>query len=261
MFRLSLILFFLSFLACHRDPLKREFFQAEKLINEGRYEEAVTVYERAMSQHSDTPEAVQAARRVGEIYQYQIKNNLRALEAYENLSQQFPNSEDALLALERKADLFEEDNNYPAALIEYQKMIDLQTERKLPIDKFRYKSAAIYFKMKDYAQAQMELGNFLKDFPKSQWQDQALFDLAESFFFQKRYEECIRTYQRLIYTHAKSPLKIQAQFNLALAWEETGEWNKALDLYHSILDTHPNPKLVSDKIQHLEEIKRKTQRG
>jgi TolA-binding protein len=241
--RFCLILSIFVLVSCHSsDPVQREFFQAEKLVSEGRYTEAIDVYERYMDRHPKHGTSKDAALRIAVILQ-------------------FPDTPKSLTALERRAELFVGMGNYLAALAEYQRLSSVVERVGKPADQYAYQAASLYLKMRDYDQAVVELVSFSKQFPKSEWVDEALFDLGETYFYQKEYKESAAAYKKLLKKYSKSPLKLRAEFNLALALEELGSWARAQKLYEGLLETYPNREVIEKKILQLQERRKRTRRG
>ena len=80
----------------------------------------------------------------------------------------------------------------------------------------------------------------LKSYPKSEFADKAQFQLAESYFGEKKYENAILEYQVVIAKYLKSSKRPAALYKQALSFEKIGDPVNAKARYKDLLKVYPN---------------------
>ncbi|MDO8644823.1 MAG: tetratricopeptide repeat protein [bacterium] len=255
---LSLIL---PFFACNQaKELNQDLLQAEKFYSEQLFSEAAKVYERLLSRYPESDRAVEIGLRLATVYQYNIQDSEKALEAYLWVIRHFPKKTETVMAYEKRIEIFKGRQEYGSAVEEYNNLLRLNFP-EIQRDRYRYEQASCHLKAKDLHQARESLQRFLKEFPKSEWSDEALLDLGETFFLQNEFKPAEEAYRSLVQKYPQSPLLLTARFNRALSLEEMGEWNQSLRIYEEILPEYPNRDLIESKIKKLRERQEKTKRG
>ncbi len=90
------------------------------------------------------------------------------------------------------------------------------------------------------------LGQYLADFPKGEWVDEALFYRGEAWIQQGEPRRAIDDHQRIVNEFAESPLRAAALFSLAVNRHDLGETDQAARNYDRFLSEFENHDLVSD---------------
>ncbi|MEI6638853.1 MAG: tetratricopeptide repeat protein [Chlorobium sp.] len=93
---------------------------------------------------------------------------------------------------------------------------------------------------KNYVLARESFGALLKNHPKSELADRAQFQLAESYFGEKKYENAILAYQVVIAKYLKSSNRAAALFKQARSFEKIGDTVNALARDKDLLKVYPN---------------------
>lgn len=75
------------------DPAEKEFLQAEKLIEQKKYKNAITALYKIYKSHSNSPYAAKALYSVGYLYENELGKNDSAAAVYDSLSKKFPKTE------------------------------------------------------------------------------------------------------------------------------------------------------------------------
>ncbi|MEI7694308.1 MAG: tol-pal system protein YbgF [Chlorobium sp.] len=91
-----------------------------------------------------------------------------------------------------------------------------------------------------YVAARECFSALLKSYPKSELADKAQFQLAESFFAEKKYENAILEYQVVIAKYLKSGKRPSALYKQALSFEKIGDPVNAKARYKDLLKVYPN---------------------
>ncbi|MEM7558477.1 MAG: tetratricopeptide repeat protein, partial [Planctomycetota bacterium] len=99
-----------------------------------------------------------------------------------------------------------------------------------------------------FAQAKQTLEAFSKDYPRSDFLDQSFFYLGEIEYTLGNPGKAIGFYRRLLEDrkYRKSPLRADAQYALAVAYEEQKDTRNALANFQAFLDEHPDHRLAGE---------------
>lgn len=85
--------------------------------------------------------------------------------------------------------------------------------------------------------------NLPKDTPKAQ------FDYAKSFYEEKKYEEAIREFKKLVRAYPKSFEASESQYYLGLTEEERGNLYEAYLAYQKVIDKYPFSERIKEIIE------------
>lgn len=91
----------------------------------------------------------------------------------------------------------------------------------------------------NYAQAATNFREFLKKYPKSAFDGNAQYWLAECFYAQKDYQRAIKEYQTTISTYPKLDKIASAKLKQALAFSDLGMNNEATTFLQKLVKDHP----------------------
>ncbi len=93
---------------------------------------------------------------------------------------------------------------------------------------------------KNYVMARESFSALIKNYPKSELTDSAQFQLAESYFGEKKYENAILAYQVVIAKYLKSSNRAAALYKQARSFEKIGDTVNALARDKDLLKVYPN---------------------
>ena len=114
-----------------------------------------------------------------------------------------------------------------------------------------FNSAYIDFTRGDYDLAEIGFNSFLEKYPQSIKSVDALFYLAESQYFQQKYNQAISNYDRLRGSYPHNQYQTTVLYHSGLCWEELGNIRKAREIYQQLIDAYPDSpeaQRVKDKI-------------
>jgi len=92
----------------------------------------------------------------------------------------------------------------------------------------------------NYVLARESFEVLLKNYPKSELADKAQFQLAESYFGEKKYENAILAYQVVIAKYLKSSKRPAALYKQARAFEKLGDTVNAKERDNDLIKVYPN---------------------
>lgn len=127
------------------------------------------------------------------ISHYNLKNNSEALRQYKTLVNQYPNSDEAELALENVKDIYLEDNkpaDYADFMRQAGKPISVDAE-----DSLTYAAAEVQYRSGNVNAALTAMNNYLKRFPDGLYTLEADFYTAEIYNGKKDWNNALRGYE------------------------------------------------------------------
>lgn len=105
-----------------------------------------------------------------------------------------------------------------------------------------YEKAYSSYQQGDFKNARKLFEEYIEKFPKGKWIGQAYFWIGESYFKEKKYEEAILSYQKLIELRGWHPLKPTAMFKQAQAFKALGDIEAYKILLKKVINQYPNSK-------------------
>lgn len=228
-----------------------------KLEGLGRAQEALRDFRLLLKEYPESEEAAVALYRLARLWEHDLLDPQRALLKYLQLELDYPDSKEIHLAREAAARIVKYNLRDDMQAIGYYQLL-LDSRQGLQ-DQYLYEIADCYFRLENYSQARIELENLLAEYPKSPLAADVLHRKATILTIESRIDEAQQDWQSLIDQYPDSTYQSQARFNLANLLEEKGELEQALDEYLQLED-FSRPLLLEQKINHLKrriEVKNK----
>ena len=111
------------------------------------------------------------------------------------------------------------------------------------------------FKEGKYEKARGEFQNFLKQYPGSEYSDNAQFWIGESFYFEKKYEKAILEYEKVVKNYPKGSKVPYALLKQGLSFLNLGDKASARLILQQIIKEYPNTNQARIARAKLVEIK------
>jgi TolA-binding protein len=229
---------------------QRLFTLGVKQESLGKIDAAEKSYRDIYQRYPQASEAAEALLRIGKIWQYDRRDEQKALLSYLQLEHDYPDSLLVLSAREEAAQIVKYTlKDYSRAIEFYQRLLDLNTGHP---DQYYYEIADCYFLLENYPQARIELEILLENFPDSPLVPDVLYRKGGILLLEGRMTAAQQDWQSMIEQYPDSSYRLQAQFDLAKLLEEQGALDEALRSYRQI-EGFPYPELLQKKIDHLEQ--------
>lgn len=113
------------------------------------------------------------------------------------------------------------------------------TQAKPVTEEDVFDQAKDLFKKGQMDAARQAFANFQKQYPKSNLTAAAIFWTGETYYFQKRFEESILEYQKIIQDHPKAAKAASAQLKQAFAFAELKDVTSARILLQRLIKEFP----------------------
>jgi tol-pal system protein YbgF len=111
------------------------------------------------------------------------------------------------------------------------------------------------FKEGKYEKARGEFQNFLKQYPDSEYSDNAQFWIGESFYFENKYEKAILEYEKVVKNYRKGGKVPYALLKQGLSFLNLGDKASARLILQQIIKEYPNTNQARIARAKLVEIK------
>ena len=238
--------------ACGGREAQRRFDEAMKLFDAGDYLAAAHAFELVVVDHPRAKTADRSLFMAGQIYGLYLDQFDRSLDAYQRLVKDYPDSEYASRALLGRAEIYHyKYENYSRAILEYHRL--LVRDPAFPqADQIHFRMARCFLELRNFDDSRAVLELILKQYPQSDWADDAALGLAESYYLQGRPETALSIYREFIRAYPQSPLLIQARFGVAKSLEESLRLDEAIAAYQALLKDYPNPGLIQERLTAVE---------
>jgi tol-pal system protein YbgF len=111
------------------------------------------------------------------------------------------------------------------------------------------------FKEGKYEKARGEFQSFLKQYPDSEYSDNAQFWIGESFYFEQKYEKAILEYEKVVKNYPKGNKVPYALLKQGLSFLNLGDKSSARLILQQIIKEYPNTNQARIARSKLIEIK------
>lgn len=160
------------------------------------------------------------------------------LSQYRNVNEFVPYRTDALLRL---ADSYYALKRYPEAIQTYSRIGGEDGD-----DYALYQVGQAYYNAGEGFEAITTFRRLMRDFPESDWVEEAQYNLGYLYFQNQNYQEAISEYQKLIRDYPRVPLAAKAQYGIGDALFNAGDMEEAVEAYRVVLERYPNSPFSPD---------------
>ncbi|MCK9275393.1 MAG: tol-pal system protein YbgF [Syntrophales bacterium] len=128
-------------------------------------------------------------------------------------------------------------------------------EEEKPDSEKLYSDAYQIFVNRDYEEARAKFLTFLKNYPDTEYSDNAQFWIAECFYFQDKYEEAILEYEKVIQNYPKGNKVPNALLKQALSFLKLEDTSSSQLLLQRVVKEYPGTTPAEIARSKLQEIK------
>lgn len=248
---LHLLAYLVLFTGCTNNAASLSFQKAEELWKKGLYNEAVTQYERLVSDYPKSNHSPISLYKKGIIQSLYLLDYDNALDSFKKLIMLYPESKEAPLAKRQIADINMNNlKNFEKAILAYQQLTD--EEILDDPDTIQLNIAIAYLKSGDFEQGRIELHNLMNRFPSSTLIAKAYFEIANSYLLEREKELAIDNYRKIVKFYPTSKYYVDSKYGIAVALEEQGNITEAITMYKELEGEYTNPPAIKVRIASLE---------
>lgn len=214
----GLLLFLLW--ACVDSRIDSALQRAEEFSGTRKFEEALQVYKSIALRYPDHPKAAVSLLKTADLYYYQLKDTKEALSFYSEIISRWPYAEESCTASLKKGEIFRASGEFRKAIAALE-----WGRHHFPSSPGRFGAvlqiAELYLNLNDPYQASVELEALLKiEDLGPEIRAKALYDLAESYLFLKKYEKALAYFSTATKEFPEAPYLREAELRKAECLEK-----------------------------------------
>jgi len=226
------------------------YWLAQAEYQQGFYKEALRCLEQLEKQKPKIKEARYIDYNKGYLY-FKLKNYEKAVYAFKQFIAQTTDSRYKQDAQLRLADSEYASGHFWSSLEEYQKAVD----EKVPQEDYAaFQKAMVYGLVDRREKKQQELESFLKKYPQSEYADDAMYQLAGTYFKEGKNELSITLFKQMRQQFPGSHLVPFAELKKAQIYYNSHQLDKALESYKSIVKDFPNSSAAQESAISIQKI-------
>ncbi|MCO4768415.1 MAG: tetratricopeptide repeat protein [Deltaproteobacteria bacterium] len=237
--------------ACKEDPGTVAVREADRLYREQSWEAAAVAY-AALPETSGDWKGY-GAWRAGVIYRDPLGDPRRATLQFTLCAREYAETSTwGYTCLVELGDLARDEGNPRGAIDSYRKSLELRPSGQWS-EHCLFESGRAYQEIGEYEQSRKEWTELLSRFERSTRAAVVMLAIARSFDLQGQGKEARRAFRAVHRTYPKHSVAPLAIFGEAEVLEQMGEFETALKLYEKVQTSHPNPQVVTQKMDALRE--------
>lgn len=230
--------------------LNREILSAQGYVEAQDYQKASEAYERLLRKSPGKNIQSKIHYQLAEIYYLYLSQQPRALEHYKYIVENDENPTSQVRALEKIADIsFSFSKKYTEAIRAYQTLLAFRPELQ-NADFYDFRVAQSYFESGHLAKADQRFMRQSADTNHAHHVE-SFYYLGLIRFYQQKWEPAVEKWLEYIKREKRKDLIVKTKFLIANAYESGEKLKEAYNIYYSLLDDHPNPQVIKDRLKAL----------
>lgn len=250
---------------CTLDSARSRYLLAEKLWTEGKYEAAVTEFEKVTQRDPKGKLGMQALVRGASTQTLFLDEHIEAVEKFKAFTKISPDKDAGWSADKQIGEiLFAKLKRYDEAINHYRALLNARRDSEdTPL--FLYRIAESHFYLWEFEEAAERYREVAKRFPNHPLGVRSAYEIGVALYTSGEqtpggdgpgmgaYREAIEAYRRFIKTYPDSEWVPEARFGIAACLEELDRLDEALNEYEKIGENYPSPKVIRIKITRLKQ--------
>ncbi len=234
-----------SALACSKNDAASRLAQASLSLSKHQPEQALVELKQALDLATGEANLVyrcRALRAAADTYFLELHDPRQAAQVYRELIEVCPEAPETLDGRLHLAAVLEHHlQDRRGAIAELTAALARNPPQSAELS---YKIASLYFQIQDFQQCQLEAANTARRYETSAFVDDALYLRAQALMMDGKMPEAQKAYAEFVDRFVDSPLRAHALFDLGATKAESGERERAIELWIESLKTHPKPEVV-----------------
>lgn len=245
-----LFILLLSLSSCSNQE-NRDYESGQKEAAKGHYRIAVNHFGKVIKRDHNQDLVLMALRESARIYEFEIKDPKKAIEAYQIIITKSNDSAERQSAQLRVAEMtFDSLQDYEKAVLEFSKVLSFLKE---PTERHRIRLnlARSYFYLNQFFQAHSEIDELLKESLADELRFSVMQLKGNIFLAEKKFKEAIAVFTELSEEHPEKALKENIGLTLAVSHEENNDYKSAIKVLESLLDKYTPREYIELRIKRL----------
>lgn len=242
-----------AFLAACSPPEERDLDRAMAEVGKGYYRISLTSFDRVIKRAPESESALKAAREATRVATFELKDYKKAVGYLQHIILTSKEASEREQAQKQLAGIyFENLQDYPRAAIEYNRLLAMNPPFA---EQARYKLtiARANFYMGQFAQAESEIADLLKERLSASIQFDVLALKGNILVAQKRFKPAVDVYKSLLNDFPERSRQENIGLQLAVCHEENSEFRQAIAILETLKDTYQPREYIELRIKRLHE--------
>ncbi len=225
--------------------------QAETSWRKGNYEEAIQANQDLYQRDGHGKYAARALLNIGNIYYLNLRQLKGAIEFYDKLTQEFPDTPEALLARRQLASIYTNEEvirDLDQAIAQYDRLLD--SNNLADRAEIEFQRADAYFKKGEYGRALRALSSLEESGISGRLAAQVALKIGDIYQVEKRFSEAIEPFRRVLASTCQE-CRQRAIMSLAETYENLLDFNKAIETIRMLDKTPKNEKFIFNESERL----------
>ena len=243
-----------ALVACNANSSKNKYYLAEKLLEDKKYEAAISEFQEVIDKEPFTELGRSALLKMAQIQHLYLG---RAKEAEVNYELFLKRNKDESIKSEIEKTLaklsFEIFEDYQKAIVRYKQLLEKYPNDAMA-DQYSFNIARAYYLLSKFDEAKSSFEDVQKQFPNSIFSQKASLEMANVMAANGDCEEAIKQYDKVSLTKDENLISL-AKFGKASCLEEIGDLDGAYEKLQEIKESYPAPVIVDLKMKKIKRRK------
>ena len=197
---------------------------------------AFALYRRLINNYPDSEHAPSALNAVG-VAHFHREDYDRALYVFDQSLEAYPTNPLRTETMLNRAVCLMEKGKFEDSIAELEKLSGAPNLKHAA----EFYTAKVYYKQQDFPAARAHFMNVI-DAGNPDFAAEAQFNIGQSYFSERAFEDAIASYQETIQNYPDSPSAVESVFQIGWAYERTKQYDAAVDTLKSAIEAHPNSR-------------------
>ncbi len=212
------------------------------LMQEGKYSEAVKVFEEYISKFPNDSNVEPALLYLGEIY-YKISDYKNARRYYGEVLKRSSKSSNLEQTLYSIAWSYFKEGNYSESAKRFEEFLNKYSTGKRALDA-RLRLADSYFMLKNHKLAELHYLSYVRLFENQDGADYAYFQLSQIYLRQKQFMRSLEMLNLLLNKFPNSSLAPTARYQVGWIYFQDKNYMPAINSFREVVDKYPKSEVA-----------------
>lgn len=247
-------LFLLFFTACNARSPETKFHLAEKLLEDKKYEAAISEFQNIVDKSPSSVLGQEAQLKIAQIQHLYLGRSQEAIEAYTEYLKRNKDPAKRREVERTMGDLqFQNLENYNEAIASYTKLVK-ESPGSPDAEELIYRLGRAFFLKSQFEDAIKVFQYQQANFPQGDLRWKAELETGNALSGMGKCPEAIKRFDNVMQSAPKAQ-RVLASFAKASCYEELDDLDKAYELFSTIKNEYPTPTVVDLKMQKIKRRK------
>lgn len=243
----------LSMTSCHLTPQRKYVSEAQKSAVVKDWARALEYYEKTVKVSPESQEAMLASREASKIALVEARDYSKLTVFLRHIIHHAKSQKERVEAQKLLAEIyFDKLTDYKTAIIELNRALEHYKTGK-ESSSLRLMLARAHFFLNDFYQAKSEIEFTLRDNADQELIFKAQLLKASILFNEKKLDEAISIYQKLMTEYPDKAKAEQVALSLAVCYEDKEDFQRAIEVLEKMKDGQSGNEIIDVKIKRLQE--------